>query len=84
MEGLSDLPAKLLSQCGLVSGILVAAVIWLALQLAKARQVSETDRATFVKMMNEQNVAYEKMAVSHSKLEGMLLALQVRSAGDDN
>jgi hypothetical protein len=92
--GISDLPAKIFSQCGLVSGLLVVAVSWLALQLAKTRaaweadraammQLREADKAAMLKLIESGNDAYDNLAVSHAKLEGMLLAVQARG-GDDN
>jgi hypothetical protein len=91
--GLGDLPAKVLSQCGLVSALLVVAVAWLAMQLAKTRAAWETDRAAIeklreadrqgmLKLLEASNEAYENLAVSHAKLEGMLLAVQARRSGD--
>lgn len=76
ITGLGDLPAKLLSQCGLVSGVLVVAIVWLALQLAKARASWEADRVGMLKMYNEQTIALEKVATSNAKLEGILMAVQ--------
>ena len=78
----TDLPGKILSQCGLVSGLLVAAVVYLASQLAKTRAAWESDRSGMAKLIESQNVAYEKLAVSSAKLEGIVLSLQVRGAGD--
>ncbi len=93
VPGLSDLPAKILSQCGLVSAILVVAVSWLAWQLAKTRaaweadraemgKLREADRAAMLKIVDSGNDAYELLAVSHAKLEGILLAVQSRRNGD--
>jgi hypothetical protein len=84
VPGLTDLPAKLLSQCGIVTAVLVIGIVWLALQLAKTRASWETDRAGMMKMFQEQNAAFDKIAISHAKLEGMLFALQTRSSGDDD
>jgi hypothetical protein len=83
IPGLSDLPAKLLSQCGLVSAVLIVAVVWLALQLAKARDGWEKDRAGMLKMMAEQNSAYDKIAISHAKIEAVLFSMHARGIGDD-
>lgn len=93
IPGLGDLPAKILSQCGLVSALLVAAVSWLAWQLAKTRaaweadraemtKLRESDRVAMLKIIESGNDAYEMLAVSHAKIEGMLLAVQARSNGD--
>ena len=93
IPGLGDLPAKILSQCGLVSALLVAAVSWLAWQLAKTRaaweadrsemtKLRDADRVAMLKLLESGNDAYENLAVSHAKLEGMLLAVQARGNGD--
>lgn len=75
-EGASfDLPKEIFSQCGLVSSILVAAVIYLAASNAKTRSAWEEDRRTMA-------ASYEKLAVSSAKLEGIVLTLQTRSGGD--
>ncbi len=87
IPGLADLPAKLVSQCGLISGMLVIAVAWLAWQLAKTRaawesdraemtRLRETDRQSVQKIIEAGHAAYDKLAVSHAKIEGMLLAAQ--------
>lgn len=67
--------------------MLVVAVSWLAWQLAKTRAAWEADRAEMTKLrendrqavqkiVEASNAAYDKLAVSHAKLEGMLLAAQ--------
>lgn len=75
---ISDIPEKVLSQCGIVAGLLVVAVIWLAMQLAKTRAAWEADRAAMMQIIRSQNTSYDNLAVSHSKLEGILLAVQQR------
>lgn len=75
-ESISDIPDKVLSQCGLVSGLLVAAVIWLAVQLAKTRAAWEADRGTMTNIIEDLNTSYGNLAVSHAKQEGILLALR--------
>jgi hypothetical protein len=93
VPGLTDLPSKIISQCGLVSALLVCAVSWLAWQLAKTRAAWETDRtemtklreadrSAMLKIIEAGNDAYESLAVSHAKIEGMLLAVQARRNGD--
>lgn len=72
-DGIGDLPEKLLSQCGIASALLVAAVIYLAASNAKTRTAWEEDR----KLMAS---AYEKLAVSNAKLEGIVLTLQTRGS----
>ncbi len=70
-EGLNDLPEKMFTQCGIASALLVAAVIYLAMTNTKTRDAWEEDR----KLMA---AAYEKLAVSNAKLEGIVLTLQTR------
>lgn len=84
MEGVADLLPKIISQCGILNGAEAVAIIWLALQLAAARKLSESDRATYMKLYNEQNAAYEKLAVSHAKVESALFSIQMRNASSDN
>lgn len=76
---MNELPEKILNQCGLVAGLLVSAVVYLALQIAKTRAGWETDRTNMMKIIEGQNDAYEALAVSHAKLEGIILAIQTRS-----
>lgn len=68
-DGIGGVPEQILSQCGLASGLLVAAVIYLAAANAKTRTAWEADRAVMAS-------SYEKLAVSHAKLEGIILALR--------
>lgn len=84
IPGLSDLPARLLSQCGLVTAVLVIGIVWLAVQLAKTRAGWETDRAGMMKLYAEQNAAYDKIAASHNKLEGMLYGLRGSTHANDD
>lgn len=76
-QGLNDLPEKVFTQCGIASALLVAAVIYLAMTNTKTRDAWEEDR----KLMA---AAYEKLAVSNAKLEGIILTLQTRHGGGDN
>jgi hypothetical protein len=93
IPGLADLPSKILSQCGIVTALLVVAISWLSVQLAKTRaaweadraameKLREADRAAMMTVLQQSNDAYENLAVSHAKLEGMLLAVQARRNGD--
>jgi len=75
-QSVSDLPDKVLSQCGIASALLVAAVIYLATNNARTRSAWEEDR----KMMA---ASYDKLAVSHAKLEGIVLTLQTHRVGGD-
>lgn len=76
---ISDLPERIINQCGVVSGLLISAVIYLALQIAKTRAGWESDRSSMMKIIEGQNDAYEALAVSHAKLEGLIIAFQARS-----
>ena len=84
MDGFPDLAAKVFSQCGLVSTILLAWVIWLMAQLSKARATGEADRAAALKLLNDQIGANKEIAVLLGKSEVMLTALQSRGLGDDD
>jgi len=75
-DSLSDLPEKVLSQCGIASALMVAAIIYLAASNAKTRSAWEEDRRVMA-------ASYDKLAVSHAKLEGMVLTLQTRRDGGD-
>lgn len=77
-DAISDIPDKILSQCGLVSGLLVAAVIWLAVQNAKTRAAWEADRAGMREIIEDFTQSYNNLAVSHAKQEGILLALKAQ------
>lgn len=70
-QSVSDLPEKVLSQCGIASALLVAAVIYLAASNAKTRSAWEEDRRLMAG-------SYEKLAISSAKLEGIVLTLQAR------
>lgn len=74
-QGLNDLPEKVFTQCGIASALLVAAVIYLAMTNTKTRDAWEEDR----KLMA---AAYEKLAISHAKLEGIVLRIQSHEGGD--
>lgn len=81
-ESFSELPDKILSQCGLVSALLVAAVIWLATQLAKTRAAWEADRIGMKTVIGDLNTSYNNLAVSQAKQEGILLS--IRTGGNHN
>lgn len=81
---LSELPERLLSQCGLVTLVLLAGIVWLSAQLAKTRAGWETDRAGMMKLYAEQNDAYEKIAISHAKLEGMIYGIRGQASANDD
>jgi hypothetical protein len=91
--GLEDIGAKILSECGLVSALLVSAVFYLALRLAQATKGWEEDRdeaakridaanATIFRLVEASNEADRAYAVALSRLEVMLTAAQARK-GDD-
>lgn len=84
VPGLESLPEKLLSQCGIVTAVLVVAIIWLTIQLAKANAGREADRTNMIKLFNEQVASYEKLAVSGAKVEGLLIALRQSGMGNDD
>jgi hypothetical protein len=82
IPGLAEIPAKLLSQCGIVTAVLVIAVVWLATRLAKTTAAWEADRSSMLKMYHDLSASIEKNSVFHAKLEGMLLAF--RGRGDQH
>src|ERR1044072_3150447 len=93
VPGLSDLPAKIFTQCVLLSSLLTFAFAWLGWQLAKTRaaweadrsemsKVREADKQAMFRIIEAGDDAYKNLAVSHAKLEGMLLAAQARSNRD--
>ena len=85
IPGLSELPEKILTQCGLVTAISWIVILWLASQLAKAHAGRESDRASMLKVFNEQTAAYEKVSAAHAELKGMVVAIQMqRAAGHDD
>ena len=84
IPGLSELISKLFSQCGLLTICFFAAMVWLSIQLAKSRSVSEADRSSYMKLYNEQNAVYEKLAIAQAEIRTLLFALQSRSASDDD
>lgn len=74
MDALSGLPGEIFSKCGLVSGLLLAAVLWLAVQLAKRSAKAEADRDEMLKLIGAKTQAYENLALAKTMLEGMLIA----------
>lgn len=85
IPNIGDLPEKLLTQCGLVTLVLLCGIFWLAAQLAKAHAGWEADRAGMLKNNKEQADAYEKMAAAHAELRGIVLSMQMaRGAGADD
>lgn len=71
-ELLHELPEKILSQCGLVSALLMAAVVWLAVQLARTRAAWED----VMKIVAVQNTTHENVARSRAKLKGIVSAIR--------
>lgn len=71
---LSELPEKLFSQCGLVSLILFAGVVYFAGTTAKARTGWTDDRAGMMTIIRSQDESVNKLSVAYAKLEAILLA----------
>ena len=84
IPGLAGYLPKLLTECGLAAVVLGAWAVWLMLQLNGARKLAESDRATYMKLYNEQTSVYEKLAISHAELKTLVFTLQSRAIGDDN
>lgn len=79
IPGLATLTERILSQCGIISGVFIVAIVWLALRLVKTMAAWQEDRASMLKLYDAQNDAYEKLAVAHAEIKGMLLAVQARA-----
>lgn len=62
---ITGLPEKILSQCGLVSMLLMIAVIWLAIQLAKTRAAWEE----VMRIVAAQSQAQDNLERSYAKLK---------------
>lgn len=75
-DTLTDLPEKILSQCGLTSGGLVVGLVYFASQLATTRKKWEARETEWTKIFTTQSAIHEKDAVLNAKLEGVLLAVQ--------
>jgi hypothetical protein len=84
VPGLSDLPAKFLTECGLAAAFLLVAVVWLAFHLAKTRAGWEADRAGLLKMIIDTNDSYDKIAIAHARIEAVLFTIQAKGTGDDD
>jgi uncharacterized membrane protein YciS (DUF1049 family) len=62
----------LLSQQGLVAGLLFAAILYLACQLANERAARERDRETAKQEAAERTKAFEALAIALAKIEAVL------------
>jgi len=67
-----QLESVLLSQQGIVAGLLFAAILYLACQLATERAARERDRETAKQEAAERTRAVEALAVALAKIEGFL------------
>ena len=67
-----QLESVLLSQQGLVAGLLFVAILYLASQLAIERSARERDRKTAKQEAAERARAFEALAVALAKIEGFL------------
>jgi hypothetical protein len=66
------LETVLLSQQGIVAGLLLVAIVYLACQLATERAARERDRETAKQEAAERTKAVEALAVALAKIEGFL------------
>lgn len=78
---LSPLLGLLNDKCGPVYALGVIIVVWLVKQLANARAVGESDRASYMKLYNEQTTTINAL---QSKVELLVFAIQNRNVGHDN
>ena len=69
---IEQLGRVLLSQQGIVAGLLLAAIVYLACQLATERAARERDRETAKQEAAERTKAVEALAVALAKIEGFL------------
>jgi hypothetical protein len=69
---LEELWRALLSQQGLVAGLLFAAILYLASQLANERAARERDRETAKHEAAKQTKAFEPLAVALAKIDAVL------------
>jgi|SRR6516165_1598867 len=69
---LEQLGSVLLSQQGVVAGLLLAAIVYLAWQLATERAARERDRETAKHEAAERTRAVEALALALAKIEGFL------------
>ena len=96
VPGFGELFSKVLSECGLISGVFFFLACAFAWQLAKTRaaweadranteKLREGDRANAMKILADSNQAYDKLAVAHAELRGRFLTIQARggSGGDE-
>jgi hypothetical protein len=66
---IEQLGSVLLSQQGLVAGLLLAAIVYLASQLATERAARERDRETAKQEAAERTRAFEALALALAKIE---------------
>ena len=69
---IEQLESVLLSQQGIVAGLLFAAILYLACQLATERAARERDRETAKQEAAERTRAVEALALALAKIEGFL------------
>ena len=69
---IEQLGRALLSQQGIVAGLLFAAILYLACQLATERAARERDRETAKQEAAERTRAVEALALALAKIEGFL------------
>lgn len=80
IPGIPDLLSKLQTQCGPIPILMAIAIVWLAWRYVKMTTTYQEREEKLLKTIDEDkkasSLAYDKLAVSHAKLEGMLLAAQ--------
>jgi hypothetical protein len=69
---IEQLGSVLLSQQGIVAGLLLAAIVYLGWQLATERAARERDRETAKHEAAERTRAFEALALALAKIEGFL------------
>jgi hypothetical protein len=73
---LEQLWNAVLTQQGLVAGLLFGALIYLAYQLATERAARERDREAAKQEAAERSKSFEALAIALAKIEGVLSQLQ--------
>lgn len=84
LPGLTDIAAKLTSECGFIDLILIVFIGFLALELRKAQAAAAVREAAFLKLYIEQNETNEKLAIASARIEGMLASYKERPGGSDD
>jgi hypothetical protein len=81
VDGLPDLGkiiVNAITQCGVLEGMALAAVFYLAKQLADTRKGWESDRASLMQLIKGQSEALERINVNRSQIDGIREAMGLK------